>query len=773
MKTKQLKIANNFYLIEKELKEETNQELIEVKKQVPVNHIVNIDVSGSMYSDLSEIRKQLKNKLPNLVKESDTITIIWFSGLNESGILKEEVEVKSLTSLKELNEAIDKFLKPIGLTSFSKPLDLTKEVIERIKKNRPNSVFNLLFMTDGCHNSGSFNTVIDSLKNLSSDLASATFVEYGLYADSKRLSDMCEIVGGEKILASTFDEYDVIFEEKISKSLSSSKKVIIELNKDYKYNFVFSVNEFDEINVYSINNENNQILVPENLQKVYYFSENSNNKYLDITEKEFDLKIKYASLFVLTDKTLNQDAELLFSIIGDVNLFDLFNSSYGKQKLNSFKSLVKECVTDVTKRHTKGYSANLTVDENCFNVIELFDILSSDYKNVFYPNSPNFNYKRIGTKKVLAGTKISDEFKEKISECKTIEELKELINNSSIETKKELEFKNYDNEKGYSLSELVWNESRANLSVRIKYDGYVILPENEFNIEKVDTFIYRTYTIIKDGILNLTQLPVSLTDETYKKLINFVKTNDKISLERITKKEDVNGDETYVYLIDFSKLPIINRSMTKSVSAQKLAELEWNLLKLQGDKKGYDYYDKLLFPRVSEEFVSKYSKEAEEWLKELGVTQFNGFSPKLTSAESTDFYLAIELNTKIAGYSSIPKVQDVETKINDNKPLKAADYLLYNSVTDYLKQIDSDLYKTQDEATQKLILEKWLKKSKQIVIDEKRRIMNEIVKIKFGLILSRGWFTEFSSFDENILETEIDGQKLKVTFDLKDIEVKI
>ena len=48
--------------------------------EVPVNHIFVIDCSGSMSYDLPKIRKQLKNKLPSLLKQDDTVSLVWFSG---------------------------------------------------------------------------------------------------------------------------------------------------------------------------------------------------------------------------------------------------------------------------------------------------------------------------------------------------------------------------------------------------------------------------------------------------------------------------------------------------------------------------------------------------------------------------------------------------------------------------------------------------------------------------------------------------------------------
>jgi Mg-chelatase subunit ChlD len=752
---KSLKITDNFYLNERIIKQK--DETVVVSKPVPVNFIINIDVSGSMSWELNEIRKQLKNKLPNLIKEGDTVSIIWFSGNRDAGILKEEVEIKSLTNLKDLNDAIDRFLKPVGLTAFAKPLELTKEVISRIKKNRPNSIFSLLFLTDGYNNDCSWSEVTKQLSTLTTDLSSSTFIEYGLYADSKRLTEMAEALGGEKISASNFEDYDVIFADKISKNLTSTKKVTIDI-VDNKHNFVFSVSDDNEVLVYGVNN--GQILINDNIEKIYYFSELalSDNELTFTSETNKDLaKVLYSAIYVLSDRTLNNDVELIYSVLGDKYTFDLFNNSFGKQKLNQYKQYIKECVSDETKRFIEGRIEDLVLDENTYCFLDLINDLSAE-GNLFYPNHQDFNYKRIGAKKVSSANKISKELAEKIAQCDNLNELQTLVQQELDSIPGELKFINNEPNKGYKLSDLVYNESRCNLSVRVKFEGYVDLPTNQFGIQRINTFIYRTFTLVKDGILNISKLPVTLTPETIAKIGLFV------NLKNVT--EDI-------ITIDFSSLPIINRSMVKSISATDLAKQEWTLLKLQANKKVYDHYDKTLFPKVSKGFIDTYGKEAEEYLKSIGITDFNGFAPKTTNAESTDFYMSVLLETKVAGYSSLPKVTDVITKIEKGTALKPTELLMADAVNDYNNQITSELYLSQDTEVQKSILEKWLKKVKTDFITEKRRVMNEIAKIKFGLILSKGWFKEFSSFDENTLELELDDKKVKFTFDLKEEEVKI
>ena len=51
--------------------------------------------------------------------------------------------------------------------------------------------------------------------------------------------------------------------------------------------------------------------------------------------------------------------------------------------------------------------------------------------------------------------------------------------------------------------------------------------------------------------------------------------------------------------------------------------------------------------------------------------------------------------------------------------------------------------------------------------------MQEIAQIKFALILSKKWFTEFKSFDENQLSVNFDGKDLDFTFALTEKEEKI
>ncbi|MFW6219727.1 MAG: hypothetical protein ACOC33_02665 [bacterium] len=288
-------------------------------------------------------------------------------------------------------------------------------------------------------------------------------------------------------------------------------------------------------------------------------------------------------------------------------------------------------------------------------------------------------------------------------------------------------------------------------------------------IEEVASFKYRTFTIIKDGIVNVGKLPISGTKQT-RTLLEGKDVKYTLSDDYDAKYGE---DRVKTLVLDLTSLPIINRKMVQSISANELAKQEWELAKLQGESKVYKYYRNDLFPKKSEKFADLLGDEAAEWLKEIGVTDYNGFAPKTTTEESVDSYMAVSLKTKIKGLSSLPKVEVVETKIKDGKPLKINEWVMAEPIKKYQEQLDSDMFKSLDEDKQKDILNNYLVKKTEQLNWARRKVLQKVAEIKFSLILSKMWFNEFKSFDENKLELELDGQKVQFTFDMSENEVKI
>lgn len=757
MKTN-VKLSENYFLTTQEVNSEVT---VEVAKKT--NHIFVVDVSGSMYYELPLIRTQLKNKLSNLMKEGDTISIVWFSGSRDAGILKEEVEVKSLKTLSDLNDAIDKWLRPVGLTAFLKPLQLVKDLVGRIQNNRPDSVFSMIFLTDGYNNDCPWNEVVSTLKSMENDIASSTFVEYGYYADTQKLTQMAAVLGGEKISCDGFDDFEPMFDAKISSSARGGKKTLVEISDAYLYDFAFSASD-GSVLLYNITD--GKILVGGDVKEIYFFSSNA----IGYTGNNTDTAL-YAAIYVLSDKLLNDDAEKIFYALGDQHHYKMLVNAFGKQKLNAFKTAIKECVGDTAKRFPDGGRVQIQpVADDAYCLMNLINDLGNTEGCLFYPNHKSFKYNRIGRKKVAVGSTITEADKKRLAEAKIVEELGK-ITAELAENKVDVKFVNSNPERGYPLTDLVWNESRANLSVRIYIEGEAILPENSFGIDKINSFKYNTFTLVKDGIVNVKKLPVLYSKELMDIL---VANNVGFTYDNTIHNAHVTGT-TYgqTIVIDLTSIPIVNRGMVKTVSAMELAKQQWGLKKLQGDKKVYDYYKKQLFPKTSKSFVELVGQEATDWLKEVGITDFNGFAPKVTSAEATDFYMSVVLDTKIKGLSSLPKVADVLKKIESGAKLKLNEFVMADAIKKYQAQLDSDMYKSLGEEQQKGVLKTYLETKSAILNKQRRKVLQDIAEIKFSLILSKKWFSEFKSFDENKLNINLDGKNLDFTFVLGEKEEKI
>lgn len=708
------KIDQGFHLISQQVSD--RRVVANVTK--PTNHVFVVDVSGSMSRELPHIRTQLKNKLSTLMNPGDTISIIWFSGNNQAGILKEEVEVKSLKTLTDLHEAVDRWLKPVCLTAFLKPLQLTKEVVQRIKQNRPNSAFSLIFLTDGYNNDCPWPKVVETLKEIEPDFSSSVFVEYGYYADSKRLTEMASIMGGEKISCDGFDEFEPVFDKKISTGLTGGKKVVVDVKADI-FDFAFSVTPTGGVVLYNI--DNGKIVVSEDVETVYYFSTAAHGTFDSVEDTAL-----YAAVYVLSDKLLNDKAELMFNVLKDPYHYRLLANSFGKQKLNAFKASVAECVSDVSKRYPEGFANITPVDDNAYCVMDLINDLG-EMDNKFFPGHPEFNYNRIGRKRVTA------------------------VNEAGEPEQIDAKFVQTDPNPGYPLTSLVWNENRANLSVLCKIEGTVELPENQYGIKSVPSFKYRAYTLIKDGILNITKLPVNYTKELYDLLLS----------------RGINAEIQEEYIIlDLGSIPLVNRAMVNNCSANELARQEWELIKLQGRKKVYDYYRKNLFPKQSKSYAETYGQEAADWLKQNGITDYSGFSPKTTAAESTDFYMSVNLFTKVKGLSSLPKVEDVIANMAKGPITKPSEWVMAVAIDEYMQQINSPLFMSMKPEDQHKALQIYIITQSDLLNKERRAALREIAKTKFSLILSKKWFKEFNSFDDNKLTLLLDGHQLDFTFEM-------
>lgn len=689
----------------------------------PMHHIITIDVSGSMYSDLPELRLQLKNKLASLVQEKDTVTILWFSGRGQFGVLVEELEIRSVVDLSSLNAAIDRFLRPQGMTGFKEPLEEVLNVIDRISKKRADSLFNLFFMSDGYDNVWGQSEILAVCKKLEKRLANATVVEYGWNADRVLLTKMAETLGGSLIFNKDLQEYQVTFEAEIGRGVGA-KKVPVLLTNVVSDGYAFGV--MGESLMTFVPDENGVVLVPEGLDAVAYFTSAKGKPFNHKTDKS---ALIWAAVVSLSQR---MDAEGVFEAlgaIGDVALVDFFSSCYSKEDYSLFQKQALEVAVKPALRYSSGYDPKAVPKEDAYTVLELLSDLSSSDKNLFYPTHEAFSYERIGA--------------------------------ASAQKEEGVRFTYGDKSKGYPINGVVWNEDRPNVSVRVRVEGFVPLPADRPNVlpEQIPSFIYRNYTIVRDGIVHTRRLPVSLEKATFDKL----QANGLLAGELWADGK--------VFVLEYPRLPVINRRMVRGVTAADTFAKVLELMKLKGAQKVLNEFRNRFTPKESKKFQLMYGQDATDYLAALGITDYNGFNPSSETVKSGDFYLAKELKIAGKGLSSLPKVEDVEAAIAAGKKLKVSEFVMSEAVKKVQVFLASNTYK--DAADPAALAGAWIESEAKAVVTKTRLLMQELAQSKFSVVVGHAWFVDMPSLDDNSLDVELAGfGKVAVTATLKDVQIE-
>jgi hypothetical protein len=764
-------IEKGLYLVQQTIAQGAPPKLVETV----TNHIAVIDCSGSMSYELPKIREQLKKKLPKLLKDGDTLSLIWFSGRGEFGALIEAEPVASLADLNDVNKAIDRWLRPVGLTGFKEPIVEVENLVARVAKKNKNP-FSLFFMSDGCDNQWNRADVLKAVEQTAGKLASATFVEYGYYADRPLLVAMAEKAGGVHIHADAFDKFEPVFAAAMQKRPMGGKRIEVDIGGDPIGGFAFALDD-GEIATYDASTGTST--VPENTAQIWYLSpskvgdsapgvssQSRRGVFGDDATPAAAAAYAAMSLFAVRMKP-----EVVYPILkatGDVRFINAFSICFGKQKYSEFMDAAKLAAFDPKLRHVEGYDPNKVPADDAFTVLDLLRVLADDDGTRVLLNHPEFKYSRISRGRVDADENLTaDEqlqlevIRTQMAGEKSAKKLKELQTelDTVLAAKRDaLKFVAEDAPDGYPISNLTYNECSPNISVLVKKTGTVDLKDrpdhSKYNIPtSFKTHIWRNYAIVSHGLVNVEKLPVRISKATYEML------RDANVAMAVTAK---GADD--VIVIDVKPLPIINRKMVKAVSAKDIIELEWSLLQARAKQKVYKAYQDELFPGIKlKGYTDLYTADGAAWLKDQGLTS-NGFSPKSVQADSKDFIMGKELDIKLKGCSKLDSVKAVREKIAAKKKLNPCDTFMSNAITevdDWFKKNPKNLY------------EKWLTGQTQAQVAKTRGLIYQTAQIKFGVIVGQVWFTEFKSLDENQLTLKLDGQDVVGTCELREIEIKV
>lgn len=710
-----------------------------------VNRVFVVDCSGSMWNDINYVRTQMSEKIPRLTRVGDTVSIIRFSSKGCFDTIYEGFKTNNANDIIKLRESL-KSLKADGCTGFVEPINLSSSIAIKLKKEISESVAHLFFMTDGYDNCWSKNDIISSIKSAGEIFEGMTIVEYGWNCNRMLLTEMASEVGATQVFCENFNSYDAAFENNLICGVHGNvKKTKLQLETKPARDYISFRNEEGDVITAIVQNDSDSkygyVMIPEGVSLINYPSESNSTV---MTEELGYMTAAYSG-------ALHMDPDTVFACLTNLQskcLIDLFCNSFTKQDYSDFCNTLLVETKEWSKNPNYNFKkrlwengqpvpANYLPKDDAYTVLDFLDELTNSGENLFYPYHKSFQYEKMS-----------------IYTINKTENLKFVVENKEM---------------GYPISDLTFNENRANVSVKIRIPGKVIVdPTTPFAKElpkEISTYIFRNYNVIKDGIKHssLKNFPVSLSKDTF----------DKFVTEGLIA-QNINWVEGKVYNINVN-LPVINRKSVTSVSAKSFYEDNVRLTELKSYQKVYNSILKASKTTTDSIFSMKFGVEATKWLEENGLNASCFSAPTFTGL-ATDSYPATEINVKIAKFSSIPTINDkFTTKISSNGKLTPSETLCAVAYKQYLSFImDPDTKAAQDQVLDPWeITNVWVNSKLKEVIKELQSLRLSIAKTKMSILLGHIWFSEFSSMEESELTIVKDEIPFVCTTEIRTVSVEI
>ncbi|ALY07060.1 marine proteobacterial sortase target protein [Vibrio phage vB_VmeM-32] len=712
-------------------------------KPVSTNHVLVVDVSGSMYGSLPSLRNHIKNNLATMVKEEDTFSLIYFSGQGQAGVILQNEKIDNAADLSRINGQIDRFLKPIGLTGFVEPLQLAVDVAKSITNNNVNS---LIFMTDGYDNCNNTESILSETRKARDVFQSVTILEYGYYCNRPLLEKMAAELDAQHDFAERVDGLNETLSNRLSQT--NSKSIVLDVDPNamcavWKHDTTFNVVSVHE----------SKITVPEHVTDVFVVDSNVLSDIENVTNVNHLYMLLYVGVYLKND-------DFVWSVLkalGDVRLIKSFANCFTKQQRSDFASLVKSCLSSESMRGVDGYDYNMIPNDDAFTVVDLLQHLITTNAKLD-TTSEHFGYNRIGLARKQKEDSTIDDLAETMASAQTKEERLEIAKQMAEHREWTPKFK--QSEFLFSFNNIVMNSSRPNISLNCVIAGTIDIPidiAQQYGLpESIDSKIYRNYTVVKDGIINMEKLPVLCDTD----LIMFLQQND---VEFIAEGSSAAGHHI---VIDLKSIPLINRNSTRNLSGKEYLTKQVQLEILKAEQKVLKHYRDVNVGKVNAVgLADKYGKDAADFLSSLGIRDY-GFSPKSESVESTDFYISKEMNTKIKSLSSLPSIAAVLKKLDSGKKLTLGESVINLALEKYGAEIGKLALRGTD------VVKEYITNKTREVITEVRALEVEISKVTYAVVVGNAWFSDLD-FDNPSMTVTNSGLDFNATIALEEKEIKI
>jgi hypothetical protein len=666
---------------------------------VPTDWLLIVDVSGSMWDELPRLREQMKRHLRDKTQPEDTVTLVAFSGNNECFRVFEREPLATLADIGRIHKAIDRWLSPIGMTNFVEPFEEAQKIIAG-QLGESGRAISVMFNSDGCETCGHpLSRVLELIDSISAKIASFVVVEWGSWADHKALEAIAARAGGQLVHSRDVGAFEPHLVAFLGKRVMGARKLQVHI-PDAIDGFAFAIHDGALLQFEVL--AGNVVLVPEHVACVHYLSPTpfgaaSSHTLQDFAEAHahgqatnvVDLAAGYAALAFYASRNHAEVVEDLLQALGDVRFAERWGSTFGIENLLAFVGDASEAALGST-RFLKGYKANCLPPDDAPTIPAVFALLQDDPATRILIDDERFSYRRIGRPRIPKANRFGAEeldqkkdLAEKLGAATVTNEVQDILDrmHAIVAAKGHVAIFHPDPmPDGYALDELVTAADRANLSIRIRRQGTVDLGPVLDHLPKdtdpalcvklaplartVRSFDYRTYTVLKDGRLNVPVLPVRTSRATWEKLVAMGATDPAFDakITRLRPGQEIDGGMEC--LLRFEGMAAVNRAMRKKLSPYSLFSNRLRHIKAQARGKVFGHFREVLFKKSEQRgrgLAELYGDDVAAWLVRQGVTD-GGFKPEMVdAAPSGDVYLAKVVKVEIKGLAGgkLPKVEEL------------------------------------------------------------------------------------------------------------------
>jgi len=629
-------------------KEGAETEIVAVDK---MHNVLIIDRSGSMSGSIDNLIDCVIEAVKSM-SPTDLCSIIWFSGENQNGYV---VKAKRLNADDKIDieTMLNKYRSVVGATCFSDSLSMLDTLISETSDLCPN--FNCLLFTDGqpvvnWSYEEELNRCSHSILKNQKSIISLNTIGFGFYYNEEFLKTVASLTSyGKHYHSSKIEDYTTIFNNTYEIAKEGSNESVIISTAGAGDEILYLSENFSRRSVNAmetkLNRRKNQFFIIQKTPSTIYINgvflvDAKISKAVPATVTNFLYAYAYELMYSgdslkaldilakeLKDKKFATLIQNAFTVAERNEFLTLLSKACIGRKVNSYRKLDGEC------------DDNFIPAENAFCLIDLIKLL--DDADSYYVPLSSGEYKRIGKKSV-------DEF------------------NLFTADKKALIYAPF--------SSVVYNENKANLSVRYTIPGSVSINPKEAkellnsgilnpDNKTVNSFMYRNQTIIKDGNRNTDYINAYVTAKTYDELLQLQSAGITIELlypDTLFLIEDIDH---VLVKIDITQLPVINRLYSKN--ADEISDILHSIKQLNDVEVQRSVLKHFIKLFAEEKAINK-KKNLFETLtvRQIEILQNHGLASDLcyqgvakTIQESTDSYESRSIKFYLVGLASIPSIK--------------------------------------------------------------------------------------------------------------------